>query len=113
MSEQPFQRIGNFVYQLTPDGRGKLVNRWSANVNHDNKGATDATAKDIEGVAQLFVAAPSLLAACKALLEAARNIRGEVVVTGELTAATLEPMFAADDLAQAAISKAEGATECP
>lgn len=49
-----------------------------------------------------------LLAACKALRLAALNMRGEVVVTGELTAATLQPMFEADDLAQAAISKAEG-----
>jgi hypothetical protein len=60
--------------------------------------------------AKLFAAATDLLAACKALRKAALDLRGEVIVTGELTAKTLEPMFEADDLAQAAIARAEATT---
>lgn len=48
-----------------------------------------------------------LLEACKALRLASLNMRGEVVVTGTVTAATLEAMFEADDLGQAAIAAAE------
>ncbi len=59
-----------------------------------------------EDLAFASTAMSDLLAACKALLHAARDLRGEAVITHDVTAKTLEPMFAADDLAQAAILKA-------
>lgn len=48
-----------------------------------------------------------LVVACKALRLAALHMRGEIVVTGTVTALTLEEMFEADDLGKAAIAAAE------
>ncbi len=62
-----------------------------------------------EGDAALIIAAPDLLAACKALRLAALNLRGEYAVKNGVSAKTLMAMFQADDLGQAAIAKATAA----
>jgi len=69
-SNEPIQRDGRFIYQLTEDRSkpDRLINRFSAMINFDNQGFTDATEREIEGVAQLFTAAPDLLASLKELV---------------------------------------------
>lgn len=84
---------------------------WDAD---DDGPADSAAAEMFNEIAELkaecdaaIEAKGELLAACKALLEASRAMRGEFVFTKDITAKTLGPMFNADDQAQAAIVKAE------
>ena len=70
-----------------------MVNRFSANVYHDNKGFTDATGAEIAANVKLMAASPDLLAACEALLDP--NVGAN----------------AAEDLARAAISKARSVNQ--
>lgn len=99
------------------DGEADRWGVWAAYGNRQwhiatvENGAPGDTLETEAATAHLIAAAPDLLAACEALLEASRNLRGEFVCTGDITARTLEPMFEADDEAQAALAKAKGASQ--
>lgn len=72
MSETPWLREGRIVYQLGPDGRGEMQNRWWAHVQASGPAA--ATPAELEEIVARIQSLPSMAARIEALEELCREL---------------------------------------